>query len=238
MEQLSFGQILLYSFSQSDAMGKAIVLLLCIASIWAWTVIINKWRELHKQARDCQRFIALYSKLMGKSPLLIGLHLNTLNGPLKDICRSGLAELFKILNIAPAQQEGFLSSNSLPRRLTPEEVNKIRSTMTQTADMLSLSLDADNKWFSILITISPYLGLFGTVWGVMATFISIARQGKIEITAIAPGISGALLTTVAGLFVAIPTVFANAFINDQINKINQHMEAFVDNFISTLQLEE
>ena len=238
MESLSFGQILVYSFSQSDAMGKFIVLLLCAASIWAWTVSISKWIEVSRLHRGCQRFMALYNRIHGNSPLLIGAHLNTLQGPLKEICRSGIAEICKIMAIPPEQQAKFVSGTAMPRRLTPEEIDKVRSTMTQTADMISLSMDADNKWFSILITISPYLGLFGTVWGVMATFIAIARQGKIEITAIAPGISGALLTTVAGLFVAIPAVFFNAFINDNINKTNQHMDTFIDTFISSLKLEE
>ena len=238
MQPLSFGQILLYSFIQSDAMGKAIVLLLGAASVWAWTVCLNKWHEVNRQYNDCRKFLVLYNRLHASSPLMIGLHLGAQRGPLKEICRSAIGEICKIMGIAPAQQEQFLSQPTLPRRLTPAEIEKVRSTMTQTADMISLSLDGDNKWFSILITISPYLGLFGTVWGVMATFIAIARQGKIEITAIAPGISGALLTTVAGLFVAIPTVFANAFINDHINKINQHMDTFVDNFIATLKLDE
>ena len=238
METLSFGQILIYSFTQSDAVGKFIVLLLCAASIWAWTVSISKWGEVSRLHRDCQKFMGLYNRIHGNSPLLIGLHLGTQRGPLKEICRSGIGEICKILGVAPQQQEGLLSGNAVPRRLTPEEIDKVRSTMTQTADMISLSMDADNKWFSILITISPYLGLFGTVWGVMATFIAIARQGKIEITAIAPGISGALLTTVAGLFVAIPAVFFNAFINDNINKTNQHMDTFIDTFIASLKLED
>ena len=89
-----------------------------------------------------------------------------------------------------------------------------------------------------IVSVSPLLGLFGTVWGVMMTFIGIAKVGKPDITAIAPGISGALLTTVAGLFVAIPSLVGNNFIIWYIDKINRDMEIFIEDFITSLRLEE
>ena len=72
----------------------------------------------------------------------------------------------------------------------------------------------------------------------MATFIAIAQTSSIEISAIAPGISGALLTTVAGLTVAIPAVMANTWINSQINGRLQEMETFIDDFLASMQLED
>ena len=102
----------------------------------------------------------------------------------------------------------------------------------------ALQMDEGLGCLSVAVTVSPFLGLFGTVWGVMSTFCSIASSGRIEINLIAPGISGALLTTVMGLFVAIPAVTVNTVINAYINAINMKMDIFVDDFVTGLTLEE
>ena len=83
---------------------------------------------------------------------------------------------------------------------------------------------------------APFFGLLGTVWGVMGSFAGMAEKGSANIAAIAPGISGALLTTVAGLLVAIPSLIGFNLLANKVRKIVNEMDGFVDNFMANLTL--
>ena len=161
-----------------------------------------------------------------------------MTGPLKSACQIGLREVQEICELNDKRMEQCMRSAQLPRKLTQAELDKIRSSMNREVNQQTLQMDEGLGCLSVAVTVSPFLGLFGTVWGVMSTFCSIASSGRIEINLIAPGISGALLTTVMGLFVAIPAVTVNTVINAYINAINMKMDIFVDDFVTGLTLEE
>lgn len=233
---MSMGQIIISAFSTSDGVGKGIVIMLIIASIWSWTILASKWLAVGSMESQCNKFLKKYESV--HSALAMGLYLGELKGPLKNICAKGLKELFEICNISDRNRDQFMRNAVVPRRLTQAELDKIRSSMNQQINQESLELDEGLGWISIFVTVSPFLGLFGTVWGVMATFTNIADSGSIEISRIAPGISGALLTTVAGLVVAVPSVIGNIKINETINTVNQKMDIFLEDFIASLQLED
>ena len=233
---MSFADILRYAFFQSDGVGRSIVIILLAASAWFWTIFISKVLVFAGIRRESRKFIKFYEKV--GSPLAMGIYLGDLNGPLCNICRAGIETLCEVLDIEERRRSSFLRNAVLPRPLTNAEIEKIRTRMNQQFNRESRDLENDLGWLSIFITVSPFLGLFGTVWGVMATFIAIAQTSSIEISAIAPGISGALLTTVAGLTVAIPAVMANTGINSQINDRIQEMETFIDDFLASMQLED
>lgn len=233
---MSFGDILRYAFLQSDSVGKGIVIVLLAFSAWFWTICISKAFVIAGKRRECHKFNRFYDKV--GSPLAMGIYLSDLGGPIRNICHAGIDTLCEVLAIDERRRPTFLRNAVLPRHLTNAEIEKIRTRMNQQFNRESRELENDLGWLSIFITVSPFLGLFGTVWGVMATFIAIAQTSSIEISAIAPGISGALLTTVAGLTVAIPAVIANTAINSQINDRLQEMETFIDDFLASLQLED
>ncbi len=233
---MSFADIVRYAFFQSDGVGRGIVILLMAASAWFWTIFISKILVFAGIRRECRKFIKFYEKV--GSPLAMGIYLGDLKGPLCNICRAGIETLCEVLDIEERRRSSFLRNAVMPRPLTNAEIEKIRTRMNQQFNRESRDLENDLGWLSIFITVSPFLGLFGTVWGVMATFIAIAQTSSIEISAIAPGISGALLTTVAGLTVAIPAVMANTIINSHINDRLQEMETFIDDFLASMQLED
>ena len=93
-------------------------------------------------------------------------------------------------------------------------------------------LNAQMVWLTIAISGGPFLGLLGTVVGVMITFAAIAAAGDVNVNAIAPGIAAALLATVAGLVVAIPALFAYNYLASRIKNISADMQIFVDEFIT------
>ena len=88
---------------------------------------------------------------------------------------------------------------------------------------------------SSIVSVSPFLGLLGTVWGVMLSFIGMAIEGKADINAIAPGVSGALLTTVVGLLVAIPAVIGYNFLSSQVKICAVRMDNFAEDLLSYIK---
>ena len=236
MHDLSFAQIIVTAFSTSDIIGKAIVVILLILSVFSWSILGNKLYTIYKMAKACKIFQKRYDSV--HSPLATGLFLQELSGPLKNICNIGLREVQEICELNDKRLEQCMRTAQLPRKLTQAELDKIRSSMNREVNQQSVMMEEGLGFLSVVVTVSPFLGLFGTVWGVMSTFSSIASSGRIEINLIAPGISGALLTTVAGLFVAIPAVCFNILINATINEINMKMDIFVDEFLTGLTLEE
>jgi biopolymer transport protein ExbB len=89
-------------------------------------------------------------------------------------------------------------------------------------------------YLTISIAGGPYLGLLGTVIGVMITFAIIAKSGQVEVNSIAPGIAGALLATVAGLAVAIPALFLYSYLSTRIKDVVSDMETFIDEFVAKM----
>ncbi len=118
--------------------------------------------------------------------------------------------------------------------LTPQSMEAIRATIDGTATRLQQELSARMVLLTIAISGGPFLGLLGTVIGVMITFAAIALSGDVNVNAIAPGTAAALAATVAGLAVAIPCLFGYNWLNSRIKSINADSRVFVDEFITRI----
>jgi biopolymer transport protein ExbB len=116
--------------------------------------------------------------------------------------------------------------------LSSQAIDAIRATMDATQVRLTQSLAANMVLLTIAIAGGPFLGLLGTVVGVMITFAAIAASGDVNVNSIAPGIAAALVATVAGLGVAIPSLFGYNWLNTRIKEINADMRVFTDEFIT------
>ncbi len=232
---MNWTTVVVEAFKNSDVIGKGIVVVLGLFSMYAWSIICFKALSIMASRRQCRKFNALYDRV--KSPIGMGSFLSDVQGPLGNICSAGIEQLAEICDLPRDRNGNIPRLTSLPRPLTQDEADKIRAAMSR---QISVETKLQEEYLGVLgvfVTISPFLGLFGTVWGVMATFMAIARQGRVELSAIAPGISGALLTTVCGLLVAIPSVGANILINHSVNKTCLEMDIFVEDFIASLKLE-
>jgi biopolymer transport protein ExbB len=118
------------------------------------------------------------------------------------------------------------------RVLSPQSIEAIRATMDASLTRMTQKLSAQMVLLTICISGGPFLGLLGTVIGVMITFAAIAAAGDVNINAIAPGTAAALAATVAGLGVAIPCLFGYNFLNTRIKEITADMRVFVDEFVT------
>jgi biopolymer transport protein ExbB len=130
--------------------------------------------------------------------------------------------------------EGKAAGADRVRTLSPQSIEAIRATLDASLTRMSQRLSSQMVLLTISISGGPFLGLLGTVVGVMITFAAIAASGEVNINAIAPGTAAALVATVAGLGVAIPCLFGYNFLNTRVREITADMRVFVDEFVSRI----
>lgn len=155
--------------------------------------------------------------------LFVGKHDHFQSSPIYHVYHAGINEL-KI---------NFGNSDA-PNALTPEALNMVRTRLDAAVVRENQKLNKNMVLLTIAISGGPFLGLLGTVMGVMITFAVIAATGDVNINSIAPGISGALAATVAGLAVAIPALFAYNYLLTQIKDLTADMQVFTDEFLAMI----
>lgn len=170
-------------------------------------------------------------KEMRESPLLMALsgnHGHFESSTLYRIYHSGVQEMHHRM----AKSVGASATHELD--LTPQAIDAIRATMDGTLTRENQKLNSQMVLLTIAISGGPFLGLLGTVVGVMITFAAIAASGDVNVNAIAPGIAAALVATVAGLAVAIPALFGYNYLGSRIKEISADMHVFVDEFVAKI----
>ena len=155
---------------------------------------------------------------------VLGSHDHYQSSPLYQLYHTGIREIKKRVKAAKGQTS-----------LTPESINVIRVMLDSILVREGQKLNSNLVLLTIAIAGGPFLGLLGTVVGVMITFAVIAASGNVDINSIAPGIAAALLATVAGLAVAIPALFAYNYLLVQIKDIQADMRVFADEFLAMLE---
>jgi biopolymer transport protein TolQ len=171
------------------AMG--VLALLLIASFYSWTVIFSKMATFGKVTKQSRKFIRTFRKAT---------RLQEIAAVAGDYAPSPLAQVFEDVYETYKRQTG---GSGPPRNLAPLE----RSAQTAASEAVT-GLERRMTWLATIAAVSPFVGLFGTVWGVVDAFHGLGTAGAATLRAVAPGISEALITTAAGLFVAVPAVVA------------------------------
>lgn len=225
----------LYAFRQSDGFARVVVLILCLLSIYAWSIMAEKGLVMRRARRGTRRFLQAFSR--SSTALDLALQTGDYNGPVARVYECGVDEAMDVLHVDPQLIDTYCRRRSLPRPLTAAEVDKIRSTLERTVAAQIMTLENRLGMLGTTITVSPFLGLLGTVWGVMMAFCGMAQKGRPDIGVIAPGVSGALLTTVVGLVVAIPAVVGYNMLANSIRQTTVEMDNFVEDFIALLKLQ-
>jgi biopolymer transport protein ExbB len=126
------------------------------------------------------------------------------------------------------------TDNGETRKLSPQAIASIRATLDASLTRMTQGLQSQMVWLTISIAGGPFLGLLGTVVGVMIVFAGIAASGDVNVNAIAPGTAAALVATVAGLAVAIPCLFGYNYLNTLIKQVVADMRVFIDEFVTRI----
>ena len=139
--------------------------------------------------------------------------------PLYAIYRAGCRELTFHLMGASEVDDTFWARLEIAERITPAQMRVVTTAMERAVGESALRLEGQMILLATAVSGAPFLGLLGTVWGVMDTFSGVAIAGSANLTAMAPGVSGALITTVTGLLVAIPAMFGYNFLVTSIRSL-------------------
>ncbi|MDX1577282.1 MAG: MotA/TolQ/ExbB proton channel family protein [Gemmatimonadota bacterium] len=208
---------------------KIILVVLAAFSLASWLLIFWKWRELKEVDEQADRFVYAMEGARG----LVGLNqalLRLEDSPFTRVFREGI-DFFTELR--PGALEGEGPHDGLSRTQLEALWLVLEKNLAQQRDELGHGM----PWLAIIGSVSPLLGLMGTVVGVMNSFIGITAQGSANIAAVAPGIAEALTTTVAGLAVAIPAVIAYNHYAARLRLFVGELEGFASEFVGTLARE-
>ena len=213
-------------FAQSNFAGKVVIFILVICSIVAWTVMLGKYLDLSKLRSQNQR----YERALSKESHLIALDPERPgkgSGPYFNIVREALEAFHRY---------GGDLGNSDPHRATLR-MGHVENALQRSVAEQIIRYEAKMVVLGSIVTGAPFLGLLGTVWGVMDDFGGMAGAGSASLQSLAPGVSGALLTTVAVLIVAIPSVFGYNYLLQQTKIAVVELENFASTAADRVELE-
>lgn len=225
---------LLFALEHSTAPGKAVLLTLFVGSIFSWSVMITKLRVIHFAKKQAQFFLERFRA--NRQPLRLYEDQARFEGtPLFDVYKAGCRELTFHLLGSPEVDETFRARLEIATKISPAQMRAVQSAMERAVGESSLRLESQMILLATAVSGAPFLGLLGTVWGVMDTFGDVAAAGSANLTAMAPGVSAALITTVTGLLVAIPAMFGYNFLVTSIRAMILEMDNFAAEVSSEIE---
>ncbi len=216
MEMIAVTASPFLAYHNSDGFGRFIVVFLFVLSVISWTLMIDKWLYLRTIKKQLDDFFSVFSK--STSPLELFFRLDILKGPMKAVTSSGLAVIVQITR--KTSQELLAEMRNNRPQLSPLDSELVQVGLERTLDDEIVEMEQHLVFLGSIVSLSPFLGLLGTVWGVLMAFLDMAIKGKADINTLAPGVSGALLTTVAGLLVAIPTLFGYNLLTNSVQLLS------------------
>jgi len=200
----------------SDLIGKSVVLILLFSSIWSWAIIINKLKLFSTTKKKIKQFESLFWSGQVLDDLFERVK-RSVDNPLSAVFVSAMTECKKS-NSKDPQKNDFI-------RIGHKE--RVSGSMYLSRNRELEQLETKLGFLATVGSSAPFIGLFGTVWGIMHSFQSIAASKNTTLAVVAPGIAEALLATAIGLFVAIPaTIFYN-YLCSEIDSINNKLDDFI-----------
>ncbi len=218
--------------------GWVVIGLCTLMAVLGWFVAIRKFFHLNRIKRGSNEFLKQWNHLSSDLTQLD----HTDEESVKSMGGKAGGKAQRLMHQSPIFHLYHIGSREILHRLqnttdgfkglSARSIQAIRASLEGGLTREVQGLNGDLIFLTISIAGGPYLGLLGTVIGVMITFATIAKTGQVEVNSIAPGIAGALLATVAGLLVAIPALFIYSYLNGRIKDAVSNMQTFVDEFIA------
>tara|TARA_B100001029_G_scaffold49139_1_gene39209 strand:- start:1044 stop:1715 length:672 start_codon:yes stop_codon:yes gene_type:complete len=210
-------------FLNASLVVKAVILILIAASILSWMIIFERWLYLNRSKEEHQIFEENFWSDLG----------------LESLLEKSKQEGHQAIGAECIFQAGYLDFKRLTsQNLDPEIVmESVQRNMRVTLAREQVLIEKNLPYLATIASVSPYIGLFGTVWGIMNSFRGLAGASQATLSAVAPGISEALVATAIGLFAAIPALIAyNKFISES-DTLLSNFEGFMEEFSAVLHRE-
>lgn len=212
MEQISLIELV---FGGSIVV-QAVLLLLVVLSVWSWAIVISKIMQLKKARLESEEFRTLFwesrnlARLDDSSRRLAA-------SPLAQLFSAGYRELMRVIG---------------ERRVSGVDLGTVETVLRRSEVDESHRLERGIVFLATVSSSAPFIGLFGTVWGIMNAFMGLSGAKSTTIQAVAPGISEALIATAVGLAAAIPAAVAYNYFSSMVRQFRQSMTTFSDEFMS------
>jgi biopolymer transport protein ExbB/TolQ len=219
---------LLLVWRNATGEAKVIILILAILSVVAWSVIASKALQM-RRAKKLNNYFNTEFRSQHQVFGIFDRRVQVEGCPLFTTYQEGCLELdtrLKRLNGAVRQEHISIKS-----------MEHVKRTLERVVARESLKLESGLILLAVAVSGAPFMGLLGTVWGVMAAFADVAKEGSATLTALAPGVSAALVTTVAGLLVAIPSMFGYNWLVHNLRVITVELDNFAQELASKMETE-
>ncbi len=198
---------------------KLVLLILALMSVISWAIIAYKWRELGRAIQDSEAFLEVYHEESMSASYDAAHQLD--RGPLSAIFLAGCSEMSRL-----AKRSGQPAAG----QIDPQRLTTITKRLSWTAERESHRLERGLSFLATTGSAAPFIGLFGSVIGIIQAFQGNARAGSASLAVVAPGIAEALIATAAGLLAAIPaTIFYNVFVA-RVTEVRSSVDRFEQEF--------
>ena len=221
---------LIYVWKQATPEGKAVIACLFVLSIISWSMMTYKVLQM-RRAQKLNRYFSTEFQAQKSVLEIFDRSLQVEGCPLFMVYLAGCTQLNARL-LGPG-------GDRRKQRVTLKNMEHVKRTVENAVAQESLKLEYGLIWLAIAVSGAPFLGLLGTVWGVMSAFGGIAQapQGAATLAAMAPGVAAALITTVAGLLVAIPSMFGYNWLVHNLRVFTVGLDNFAQELVSKMESE-
>ncbi len=202
--------------------AKFVLSVLAVFSIICWALMVEKWWEFRRIRRDSSRFLRVFREARRFS-VVLGVAKKYRESPLAQVYLAAGQELAGMLGGAEIVDRVLEESEE---GLGPERLDALGRAMRRVATAEIARMERYLPFLATTASSAPFIGLFGTVWGIMTSFQGIGHQGSANLAVVAPGISEALIATAAGLGAAIPAVIAYNFFVNRVKRWAVEIEGF------------
>ncbi len=212
-------------------LAKAVLVVLLAFSLFTWAIIFKKYSVFRKVRRDSETFIRMFRKSRRFSEISTACE-PLRNTPLVEVFQAGYEELEAQLM---ADSKSSHPGNPGQHSATLKTINVIQRALSRAASVELTKLERNMSFLATTASVAPFIGLFGTVLGIIRAFTGLGTEGTATIRAVAPGIAEALIATAAGLFAAIPAVIAYNYFVHQVKEMGSAMDDFSLEFLNLME---
>lgn len=207
---------------------KIVLFILVLFSVISWAIIFAKLRLFRRAKQETAYFLDLFWETKEMNNVFKE-SADLLSSPVANLFRSGYSDFIRMRKIQdiPSSSPGETAANGI--------ADYVERSLKKTALSQGSRLEKALSFLATTGNTAPFIGLFGTVWGIMESFSGIGLKGSASLAVVAPGISEALIATAAGLFAAIPAVIAYNHFSNQVMELKAEMDTFIADFMAMVE---
>jgi biopolymer transport protein TolQ len=206
--------------ANTQLVARIVLLILIFFSIYSWAIIFKKFRHFRSARRDSREFLRVFRQ---------GKKLSEIRAACKSLKSSPLTEVF-LAGYREIENQVVVTEN--PGAPHVRSLDSVQRALQIAASTELTRMEQWLTWLATIGAITPFIGLFGTVWGIIDAFVGLGAAGTASLSSVAPGISEALITTAAGLFAAIPAVIAYNLFVQRVKEFGSMMDDFGLEFLN------